>query len=75
MKSTPIKTVRKELMQIYCELFEKQFTYMITNLGVELVFKVLKETLTEAVTVCMYFEYNSMITINIARQVTEYFNK
>ena len=41
------------------------------DLGVELIFK---EALAEAVTVCMYFEYNSMITINAARQVTAHFN-
>ena len=41
------------------------------DLAVELLFKA---ALTEAVTVCMYFEYNSMITINAARQETAHFN-
>ena len=41
------------------------------DLGVELTFK---EALPEAVTVCMYFECNPMITINTARQVTAHFN-
>ena len=41
------------------------------DLAVELTFKA---ALAEAVTVCMYFEYNSMITINAARQVTAHFN-
>ena len=31
MVFTPIRTVREELMQIYCELFEEQFSNMITK--------------------------------------------